>query len=172
MVEKIKLIERAPANEVKNPEDNIQKVDNSLVDLPPQPMPVKKGWFGSKTKVTYVSAIVVKPSGIYLDNKVKEMELPLDAKLWKYKDNYVYSLIEYTGAWLTMKGCKYEIFDPTGTSEQLPEKLWRAVKAAPIRKVFTYHNKTMEKISLGLGIAFVIVCMAFLYILANEIGQV
>jgi hypothetical protein len=127
--------------------------------LPPQPMPKKKRLFHKKQPIALVSSVLIKPEGLYL-KKIKEADLPPDARLWRYEGNYVYSLVE------AEKG-KYELFEPTGETTQLPERLWRAVKAAPIRKVFTYKDRGLEKLNVGLGIAFVIVCMVVLFIIAQ-----
>ena len=127
--------------------------------LPPQPMPKKKGLFHKKQPVAFVSSILIRPEGLYLE-KIKEADLPPDARLWRYEGNYVYSLVEKEQG-------KYELFEPTGGTTQLPERLWRAVKAAPIRKVFTYKDRGLEKLNVGLGIAFVIVCMVVLFIIAQ-----
>lgn len=136
------------------------------IPLPPQPMPSKKSWYSRPQKVALVNAIVIKPTGLYFE-KVKESELPPDARLWEFADNYVYSLIEYTGEWLEQTGHRYDIFEPTGESQQLPEKLWRAVRALPIRAVFAYKNNKHKLLNMGLGIAFVITCMVVLFIIAN-----
>ena len=132
------------------------------IDLPPQPMPVKKNIWGklAKTDET-VPAIVVKTTGIYLEH-LKEAELPVNAKLWTYEDQYVYSLV--------LKDGKYQLFEPTGESNQLPDKLWRAIRAVPIRNVFTHKNRGMEKVKMGLGLTFVLVCIFTLFVLGNMIA--
>lgn len=139
----------------------------NTVKMPPQSTGKgsKFGLFGKGKEKTVVTAIVIKPSGLFYDRKVLREELPDDARVWKYKDSYIYSLIEYTGDWLKEKGKKYDMFEPTGASEQLPATLWRAIKAAAIRKVFTYKSSFHEKLNLGLGIAFVCICIFVLFIL-------
>lgn len=114
------------------------------------------------------SAILIKPDGIHYERKINNDDIPIDARYWKYKGTLVYSLIENTGEWLKIEGNKrYMAFEPTTTSSLLPEKLWRAKKAAPIRKVFTYKESLHEKINMGLGIAFVCVCFLVLFILVK-----
>lgn len=142
----------------------------TTMNLPPQPVP-QSGWLGINEKSNCVTAIVIRPGGIYLDKKVKADELPFDSKLWNLEGQYVYSLIEYSGEWAKIKGKKYDNFDPTQASEQLPEELWRAVKAAPIRKVFTYKNKLMAKVNLGLAITFCIAGVGVLFVLMNMSGK-
>lgn len=144
------IVEEAPTVEVE-----------AKVLLPPQPLPLKKSLFGQVKITGLVPAIVIKETGIYLNRQVKETDLPQDARLWRYKNGYIYSLLE-------TKDGKFQIFEPTGESEQLPEKLWRAVKAPPIRQLFSFKkNRLQEAINNGLGVTFVIVCIIILFVVGN-----
>jgi len=128
--------------------------------LPPQPLPQRKFLFWQKTAVLTVPAVVVRKTGVYVE-RITEKDLPLDAKLWTFKEQYVYSL-QYDGT-------EYQCFEPTGESKQKPEFLWRAIKAAPIRKVFTIKNRGLEKLNTGLGLTFLIICIVTLFVIGNMV---
>lgn len=127
------------------------EVKESTTLLPPQKI--------NNKKTKFVKAFIVRNTGIYLEKKFNPDSVPVDVMLWRYQGDYVYSLMEING--------KYEPFEPTGASSMLPETLWRAKTAAPIRKVFSYKSSFHEKLNLGLGIAFVIVCIFVLFVLAK-----
>lgn len=129
--------------------------------MPAQPLPKNKNLFKKvlKTQTKLAPAVLYKDTGLY-EEQIEVEKIPPDSRLWKHNGRYCYSL--------TVKpDGKYEVFEPTGESRQLPEKLWRAIVAAAIKKVFSYRNKGLEKLNAGLGITFLIICIFVLFIIGN-----
>jgi len=112
------------------------------------------------------NALVIRRDGIFAETlDTTTLDEAARHNIKRYNGRYILFLVEGTGnPDGTLKACP--IPSPDGQLRLTPQQLWRATKRTATRMLWSHRRRSWaERLQQGLGIAFLVICLIFLFLL-------